>query len=64
MDFRVYEYLSVFIMAWLFVYGLTPLMIRLANKINFVDKPEARKMHLKTVPLMGGISVGIGFILL
>lgn len=64
MDFRVYEYLSVFIMAWLFVYGLTPLMMKLANKINFVDKPEARKMHLKTVPLMGGISVGIGFILL
>ena len=64
MDFRVYEYLSVFIMSWLFVYGLTPFIIRLANKINFVDKPEARKMHLKSVPLMGGLSVGIGFILL
>jgi UDP-GlcNAc:undecaprenyl-phosphate/decaprenyl-phosphate GlcNAc-1-phosphate transferase len=64
MDFRIYEYLSVFIMSWLFVYGLTPFIIKLANKINFVDKPEARKMHLKSVPLMGGLSVALGFILL
>jgi UDP-GlcNAc:undecaprenyl-phosphate/decaprenyl-phosphate GlcNAc-1-phosphate transferase len=64
MDFRIYEYLSVFIMSWLFVYGLTPFIIRLANRINFVDKPEARKMHLKSVPLMGGLSVALGFILL
>ena len=64
MDFRIYEYLSVFIMSWLFVYGLTPFMIRLANKINFVDKPEARKMHLKSVPLMGGLRVALGFVLL
>ncbi|MCB5252650.1 MAG: MraY family glycosyltransferase [Candidatus Cloacimonadaceae bacterium] len=64
MNFRIYEYLSVFIMSWLFVYGLTPFIIKLANKINFVDKPEARKMHLKSVPLMGGLSVALGFILL
>ncbi|HQQ68369.1 MAG TPA: MraY family glycosyltransferase [Candidatus Cloacimonadota bacterium] len=64
MDYRIYEYLSVFIMSWLFVYGLTPLIIRLAGKINFVDKPEARKMHMKSVPLMGGLSVALGFILL
>lgn len=61
MDNRIYEYVTVFIMSWLFVYGLTPFMIKFANKINFVDKPEARKMHLKTVPLMGGLSVFLGF---
>lgn len=64
MDNRIYEYVSVFIMAWLFVYGLTPFIIRMANALNFVDKPEARKMHLKSVPLLGGLSVAIGFILL
>ncbi len=62
MDNRIYEYLTVFIMSWLFVYGLTPLIIKLARKINFVDKPEARKMHLKSVPLMGGLSVFVGFL--
>ncbi len=64
MDNRIYEYVSVFIMAWLFVYGLTPFIIRMANALNFVDKPEARKIHLKTVPLLGGLSVTLGFILL
>ena len=63
-DNRVYEYLSVFIMAWLFVYGLTPFIIRMAGALNFVDKPEARKMHLKSVPLLGGLSVALGFVLL
>ena len=64
MENRVYEYLSVFIMAWLFVYGLTPFIIRLASALNFVDKPEARKIHLKSVPLLGGLSVATGFVLL
>jgi len=64
MNNRIYEYLSVFIMSWLFVYGFTPFVIKFARWANFVDKPEARKMHLKATPLMGGISVFLGFFLL
>jgi len=64
MNYLIYEYLSVFIMAWLFVYGLTPFVIRFASWANFVDKPEARKIHEHSVPLMGGVSVFIGFFLL
>jgi len=64
MENRIYEYFSVFIMSWLFVYGLTPFIIKLASRINFVDKPEARKLHLKAVPLMGGLSVFAGFLVL
>ncbi len=64
MNYHIYEYISVFIMSWLFVYGLTPFIIKFANRINFVDKPEARKIHAKAVPLMGGLSVFIGFFLL
>jgi UDP-GlcNAc:undecaprenyl-phosphate/decaprenyl-phosphate GlcNAc-1-phosphate transferase len=62
MVYRAWEYVSVFIMSWLIVYSLTPFVIKLAQKWNFVDKPEARKMHLKSVPLMGGVSVFLGFI--
>jgi len=51
-------------MSWLFVYGLTPFIIKFANRINFVDRPEARKIHEKAIPLMGGLSVFIGFFLL
>ncbi len=64
MDDRTWEYASVFIMSWLLVYGLTPFIIKLARALNFVDKPEARKIHQHSVPLLGGLSVFIGFLLL
>ncbi|MGI6197989.1 MAG: MraY family glycosyltransferase [Candidatus Cloacimonadaceae bacterium] len=64
MDNRIYEYLRVFVMSWLLVYGLTPFIMKLARWTNLVDKPNARKNHEKTTPLMGGLSVFIGFFLL
>ena len=60
----VTEYISVFVLAFILVYSLTPWVIKLAHKINFVDNPDARKIHKTAVPLMGGISVFIGFVLL
>lgn len=64
MENRIYEYLSVFIMSWMLVYGLTPFMMKLARAVNLVDKPNARKDHPKITPLMGGVSVFIGFFML
>ena len=64
MDYRIYEYLRVFVMSWLLVYGLTPFIMKLALWTNLVDKPNARKNHEKVTPLMGGLSVFIGFFLL
>ena len=64
MENRTWEYLSVFIMSFLFVYGLTPFIIKLAHALNFEDKPAARKIHQKNTPLLGGLSVFIGFALL
>ena len=64
MENRIYEYLSVFIMSWMLVYGLTPFIMRLARATNLVDKPNERKDHPKVTPLMGGLSVFIGFFLL
>ncbi|MBI9032664.1 undecaprenyl/decaprenyl-phosphate alpha-N-acetylglucosaminyl 1-phosphate transferase [bacterium] len=60
----VTEYISVFILAFVFVFSITPWVIKLAQKMNFVDNPEARKIHKTAIPLMGGISVFIGFIAL
>lgn len=60
----VTEYISVFILAFIFVYSITPWVIKLAHKINFVDNPDARKIHKKAIPLMGGLSVFIGFVVL
>ena len=60
----VSEYISVFILAFVFVYSITPWVIKFAHKINFVDNPNARKIHKTAVPLLGGVSVAIGFIAL
>lgn len=57
----VYKFLSVFLMSFLFVFSLTPFIIKLANFLNFVDNPSARKVHKKAIPLMGGLSVFVGF---
>jgi len=60
----IYEFLFVIVMSFLLVYNLTPLIIKFALKINFVDHPNHRKVHEKAIPLMGGLSVFLGFFFL
>ncbi|PID28995.1 MAG: hypothetical protein CSB55_02705 [Candidatus Cloacimonadota bacterium] len=54
----------VFFLSFLCVYAITPLIIKFALKTNFVDNPNARKIHKKAIPLLGGVAVFIGFCLL
>ena len=55
-------YISVFFVSFLLVLALTPLFIRLAFKKNFLDYPDPRKVHSQPTPLLGGVSVFIGFL--
>jgi UDP-GlcNAc:undecaprenyl-phosphate GlcNAc-1-phosphate transferase len=57
----IYNFIIVFIISVLSSYLLTPLIIKLAYKLNFMDNPDARKLHLKATPLLGGLSVFIVF---
>lgn len=41
---------------------ITPLVIKLAHKIGAVDKPNARKVHAKIMPRLGGLAIFIGVI--
>ncbi|MFD3446556.1 glycosyltransferase family 4 protein [Microbacteriaceae bacterium 4G12] len=41
---------------------ITPLVIKLAIKIGAVDKPNARKVHAKVMPRLGGLAIFIGVI--
>lgn len=54
----------MFILAFLTVYSITPFVIKFAWKTNFLDNPNARKVHKKATPLLGGIAVYIGFFFL
>ncbi len=41
---------------------LTPAVIFLANKTGAVDKPDARKVHTKPIPRIGGLGIYAAFI--
>lgn len=59
----IYSCFIVLILAFLMVKTITPLIIRLALRLNFVDNPNYRKVHKTPIPLMGGVAVFIGFLL-
>jgi len=55
--------LYAFVIAALVV-GLvgTPLAIRLARRLNVVDKPGGRRIHNQPVPLLGGLGIMLGIV--
>jgi len=52
-----FEYAGAFALAFLFALLLTPLSVRLAWAIGWLDHPEARKLHTSATALLGGASV-------
>jgi UDP-GlcNAc:undecaprenyl-phosphate GlcNAc-1-phosphate transferase len=52
----------IFASALILVLGTTPVIRRLAGRLGMVDRPDARRVHLSPVPLLGGIAIYVGFI--
>lgn len=53
-----------FVVALIVAYATTPLSIKLAFKINALDTPkDARRMHKKPTPRIGGVAIVYGFII-
>lgn len=55
--------LIAFVVALLASLTLTVPIRRLAVRYGMVDRPNARKVHLKPIPLLGGIAIYLGFVL-
>jgi len=55
------RYLLILLVGFLIVFILTPYMKKVAFKTNFVDLPTKRKKHEAPMPLLGGVSIFIGF---
>lgn len=55
------KYVITVMLAFFIVFFLTPLLMKLAFKYNFTDKPTKRKAHRGAIPLSGGITMFIGF---
>jgi UDP-GlcNAc:undecaprenyl-phosphate GlcNAc-1-phosphate transferase len=59
------EYFLLFLISYLLVGLLTPLMRRIAIATDVVDKPNtAHKSHKEPVPYLGGVAIIIGIILI
>ena len=57
------EYFSLFVMAYLLVGALTPLMRRIAIATDVIDRPNSsHKSHKQPVPYLGGVAIIIGVI--
>jgi UDP-GlcNAc:undecaprenyl-phosphate GlcNAc-1-phosphate transferase len=57
------EYFLLFVMAYLLVGALTPLMRRIAIATDVIDRPNSsHKSHKQPVPYLGGVAIIIGVI--
>ena len=55
------DYILAMVVALFISLIIMPFLMKLANKIEFTDKPNKRKQHKAPTPLCGGIALYIGF---
>ena len=55
-------YVCVFSLAFGISQLLIPQSIRFANRFQLVDHPDSRKTHLKSTPILGGVSIFLAVI--
>ena len=51
---------TVFILSLFLTIALVPVLKRMAFRMNIVDLPDARKVHVHPMPKTGGLSIAIG----
>ena len=56
-------YVVAFTVALAVAYFLTPHVKDLAIKAGALDAPDARKVHTRPIPRMGGLAIYFGFVL-
>ncbi|AGX44041.1 MraY family glycosyltransferase [Clostridium saccharobutylicum] len=55
------DYILEMVVAALIALITMPFLMKLANKLEFTDKPNKRKQHRAPTPLCGGIALYLGF---
>ncbi len=58
----IYLYMIGFITALFLVFMITPLVKRFALYIGAVDVPNARKVHTRIMPRLGGLAIYLAFV--
>jgi UDP-GlcNAc:undecaprenyl-phosphate GlcNAc-1-phosphate transferase len=57
------DFVPILVVGFAASLGLTPVTRQLAHRIGLVDKPNARKVHLKPIPFGGGLAIYAAFII-
>ncbi len=47
---------AMFLLSWVMVFLMVPLIVKLAEKINTFDLPSNRKVHQRPIPRLGGLA--------
>lgn len=55
-------FMLIFASALVMAIGGTPLVRRLALRLGIIDQPNARKVHIDPIPLLGGVAIYGSFI--
>lgn len=56
-------YLAAFIITLILSLAITPVIIKLAHKFNFVDRPGERKINKKIIATAGGTAIYLAFMI-
>ncbi|QAA34054.1 MraY family glycosyltransferase [Clostridium manihotivorum] len=57
----MFNYIIGVIVSSLIVVLIIPSLMKIAEKIEFTDKPTKRKIHDRPIPIIGGVAMFIGF---
>lgn len=61
----MFFYLQIFVITMLLALGLTFLVLKIAQKLNITDRPDAeRKFHQGNIPLLGGLAIFLSFFII
>ena len=63
MSSNILENLKIILAVFLFVVIIMPVVMKIAFHVNALDIPNARKVHAKPMPRLGGLGIFLGFLL-
>lgn len=63
MDIKYVIYLTALLISMFVTIALMPILKGLAVQMNFVDMPDARKVHKQPIPKIGGVAMAFGVVI-
>lgn len=58
-----WDIFGTFVISLMVSYGFTPMAIKAAFRLGYLDQPENKKAHLHATPLLGGVAISIAILL-